>query len=343
MALAAGWQRLPRVRWARAVCGFVLVLFCQVVAIAAAGVYANNAYGFYNSWADLMGTQNQAPQVVSVNRLLPKDGSLGRIVTLSVPTPPLPATSRAPRKLTVLAWLPKQYGEPQYAHTRFPVTMMMPGQPGTPQGIFSQFLFGSQATKAIDQHHVAPFVAILPPLMLTPPRDTECADVTRGPQAETWLYRNVRDAAIRHLRVTPDGRRWSAMGFSTGGFCAAKLLFRHPTLFHAAVGLAGYYGAETDHNTGRLYTTKVQRQQNSPIYLVGRDKTTPRRLLIVVSRVDRHSYDGVSYANSKAMIEATQGVPGVATLVLPQGGHNYRVYRATLPKALTWLGQNAGL
>jgi hypothetical protein len=64
---------------------------------------------------------------------------------------------------------------------------------------------------------------------------------------------------------------------------------------------------------------------------------------IIVSRLDRASYDGYAYADSKQMIEATQGTPGVSTLVLPSGGHNHRVYRPTVPAALSWLGQQAGL
>ncbi|MDQ1482009.1 MAG: hypothetical protein QOF35_85, partial [Actinomycetota bacterium] len=59
--------------------------------------------------------------------------------------------------------------------------------------------------------------------------------------------------------------------------------------------------------------------------------------------MDRDSYDGIFYADSKKMIEATRGHPGVSTIELPQGGHNYRVYRPTLPAALTWLEKNAGL
>jgi S-formylglutathione hydrolase FrmB len=222
--------------------------------------------------------------------------------------------------------------------------MMMPGQPGTPQGVFHQFDFARQATSAIEQHQVKPFVAVFPPIMIAPPRDTECTDVPRGPQAESWLSRDVRGAVIRSLRVTPDGRRWSVMGWSTGGFCAAKLVLRHPTLFRAAVGFGAYYDAETDRTTGDLFGgNRRLRNENSPIWLIERPRPQPTRLLIIVSQLDRASYDGYAYANSKQMIEASQGTPGIATLVLPRGGHNYKVYRSTMPQALTWLGQNGGL
>src|SRR5690349_11026312 len=104
--------------------------------------------------------------------------------------------------------------------------------------------------------------------MVTPPRDTECTDVPGGPRAETWL--------------TTDATGWSVMGWSTGGFCAAKLLLRHPTLFHAAVGIGGYYDAETDKSTGNLFGNDPRlRRLNSPLWLVGRRLRRTTDLLIV--------------------------------------------------------------
>lgn len=320
------------------------ILVCQVLAIGAVAVLANNTFGFYNSWTDLFGTQKQKPQAPAANGLVPPDGSEGRVAAIAVQLPahepPLPVG----RQMGVLVWLPKQYDQPQYRHTRFPATMMLPGQPGTPQGVFKEFQFGQQAQAAIDAGQVKPFVGVLPPIMIDPPRDTECTDIAAGPQAETWLARNVREAVIEHFRVSPDGRQWSAMGWSTGGFCAAKLALRQRHLFNAAVGFGGYYNAETDRTTGDLFHGNKQLElENSPLWLVQQNRAVRSNLLIVVSRVDHASWQGAFYADSKAMIEASQGVPGVSTIVLPQGGHNYHVYRPTLPAALAWLGRVASL
>jgi Prolyl oligopeptidase family len=320
------------------------VLMCQTLAIGAAGVVANDQFGFYDSWSDLLGHGAAPAESPHVNALVPDDGSEGTVVALSVPLPGSASKRRHAPPAKILAWLPREYRQPQYRTRRFPVTMMMPGQPGTPQSVFHQFDFARQATLAIEQHRVRPFVAVFPPIMIAPPRDTECTDVPHGPQAESWLFRDVRIAVTRSLRVSQDGRRWSAMGWSTGGFCAAKLVLRHPTLFRAAVGFGAYYDAETDKTTGDLFGgNRRLRNENSPIWLIQRPTPQPARLLIVVSQLDRASYDGYAYANSKQMIEVSQGTPGVATLVLPKGGHNYRVYRPTFPQALTWLGQNSAL
>jgi S-formylglutathione hydrolase FrmB len=342
VALVVTWRRRPRGLLGGAL-RFVVVLVCQALAVTSVGLAANNAYGFYNSWADLTGGRAASSPGATPNTLVPKDGSQGRVVSLSVAQSG-PVARGASRSLTVLAWLPPQYDQPQYRNTRFPVTMMLPGQPGTPQGVMRQFNFARQATTAIAQHAVAPFVAIIPPLMVAPPRDTECTDIPGGPQAETWLSTDVRNAAIQHLRVTAAQAGWSAMGWSTGGFCAAKLLLNRPNLFHAAVGIGGYYAAETDKTTGNLFgNSRKLRNANSPLWLVKQHPRRQTNLLVVVSQQDKSSYDGKFYADSKAMIAATAGVPGVATIVLPAGGHNYHVYQPTLVQSLAWLGRVSGL
>ena len=41
-------------------------------------------------------------------------------------------------------------------------------------------------------------------------------------------------------------RRWVAAGYSTGGYCALDLAFRHPDLFGSSISLGGYAHALND-------------------------------------------------------------------------------------------------
>jgi hypothetical protein len=101
--------------------------------------------------------------------------------------------------------------------------MVLPGQPSTPEAMFNGFSFAQQATRAIDSGKVEPFIAVFPPLMIAPPRDTECTDVPGGPQAETWLSRSVREQVIRTgapIRPGRSGRAWaSALAASARRSC----------------------------------------------------------------------------------------------------------------------------
>lgn len=336
------WRRRPR-----GVLGvltrFAGIVVCQGVAIGLVGVLANNSFGFYNSWSDVLGGKGQVQQAAAANGLVPGNGSQGSVVSLSIAQGGHLAAGQ-PRRLTALAWLPPGYDRPPLRTQRLPVVMMLPGQPGTPEGVFRQFAFGRTAAAAITAGTVKPFVAVFPPLMVDPPRDTECTDVPNGPQAETWLWKDVRTAVLKRLRVSADPHQWSTMGWSTGGFCAAKLLLRHRDLFGAAAGLGAYYDSETDHTTGQLFGNSQElKNENSPLWLIQHPAGQPTNLLVVVSRQDTESYGGAYYADSRTMIAKTAGVPGVSTILLPSGGHNYRVYAATLPQVFAWLGKTAGL
>lgn len=322
---------------------FIGIALCQLVAICLVGVLANNSLGLYNSWSDLAGGTGQLQESVVANGLVAGNGSQGSVVAISVaPSGGLVAGSH--RRLPVLVWLPPQYRQPAFRHTRFPVVMMLPGQPGTPEGIFRKFRFAAAASRAIDTHTVKPFVAVFPPLMIAPPRDTECTNVPGGPQADTWLAGDVRKAVTKRFRVVDGVQKWSAMGFSTGGFCAAKMLLRHRDQFSAAVGIGAYYDSETDHTTGDLFGHNPQlKNENSPIWLIQHPAGQQTNLLIVVSKQDRDSYRGVFYADAATMISQTAGTPGVATILIPAGGHNYQTYLPSMPKILAWLGGTAGL
>ncbi|GAA3640973.1 alpha/beta hydrolase [Microlunatus ginsengisoli] len=316
---------------------FVGILLCQLLAIGAIGLYANNTFGFYDDWDDVLGVKAPPPAVIDTAGLVAGDGSQGRVVTISVP---IPATNPV-QKAGVLVWLPKQYDDPANQSQKFPVLMVLPGQPSNPQDTMHAFDFASYASHQIDTGKVKPFIAVFPPIMIAPPRDTECTDIPNGPQAETWLAKSVRNAVVPKFRVDPAGAKWSVMGFSTGGFCAAKVMLRNRNEFSAAVSVGGYFDAETDPTTGELFGGSQQlRNENSPIWLVGQAPTTKTNLLIVVSKQDSDSWaPGAAYADSSKMIAATAKVPGVQSMVLPSGGHNYSTYTPSVGAILQWLGK----
>jgi Putative esterase len=337
IAVTLAWRRLPG-RVAGTVLRIGMILSCQTVAVVAAGVALNRAFLFYDSWDELLGHQRGGDQVAvaDAGQLVPSDGSQGRVSILTVHGKVSGAVEQ------VLVWLPPDYDVGTASKTRFPVLMVLPGQPGTPAGIFKTLSLGSNTSQAIKSGQVKPFVAVIPPLSIAQPRDTECTDIPQGPQADSWLSTDVKEAVIKHFRVTPG--HWSTIGWSTGGFCASKMLLRHPTSFVAAVSIGGYFAAEEDHTTGNLFNhSRMLRNENSPLWLLRHTLSYPVRLLIITSKGDRESWDGVHYADAKRAIAVASGIPGVSTIVLPSGGHNFDVYAPTVEPALGWLGKNAGL
>ena len=187
--------------------------------------------------------------------------------------------------------------------------------------MFRHYDFGQIATTAIDAGRVKPFIAVFPPLMTNPPRDTECTNIPGGPQAYTWLSSMVPDAIRHQVRAQPGP--WSLAGWSTGAFCATKLLLTQPKDFQAAVSLGGYFTPITDRTTGDLFHgDAAARRRNSPLWLYQQHGLNGRKLLLICGRQDKESWPA-----NRQMLAASRGDPGVSFLDFPTGGHNYRNYR----------------
>jgi enterochelin esterase-like enzyme len=300
----------------------VAILVAQALAISGVFLAVNRSYTFYTSWGDLVGT-TKIDKGVTVRRAAAPDHSRTEVISLRTSSG---TDSRA------LVWLPKQYDEPQYAHQRFPVVVFLPGQPSTPNALYSKFDVGQTASRLIDSGKVAPFVVVMPPLMTNPPRDTECTNVPGGPQAETFLSSDVPQAVQSHLRVLPRGPAWTLAGWSTGAFCAAKLGLTDPQHWGSLIAFGGYYSPLTDRTTGNLFHGRIRLEdRNSPLWLYAHRGTGPTRLLMVAGKQDRESWP-----ETTRMIQASQGDPNVSYLAFPVGGHNFRNYNSFLGTSLEW-------
>ncbi len=193
---------------------------------------------------------------------------------------------------------------------------------------------------AIAAGKVHPYILVIP--QITPfddrsaPWDNqECGDVPGDADVATWLTQDVRRMVLRNFRAIGSAAGWGLMGYSTGGFCAAKLVLQYPERFHAAVSLSGYYVPESRLLTGdRALATR-----NSPLWLIGHERTPAISLLMTASGQDRDDPP----SEPQQMIDAARANPlsratEVQSFVAPLGGgHNQGAWQKMLPTAFAWL------
>src|SRR5919206_202969 len=60
------------------------------------------------------------------------------------------------------AYLPPQYGDPQYAHRSFPVVELLDGYPGGPQSWLQSLMIAQNLDREIDAGRTVPMIAIMP-------------------------------------------------------------------------------------------------------------------------------------------------------------------------------------
>jgi S-formylglutathione hydrolase FrmB len=170
-----------------------------------------------------------------------------------------------------------------------------------------------------------------------PWNNEECSNVPGDANVDAWLTHDVRSMVIDDFRAEPAADAWGLMGYSTGGFCAAKLVLQHPNRYRAAVSLSGYYVPDSQ----ELSDDPLLDHANSPLWLVSHARTPAVSLLMTDSAQD--TVDPASEAAQ--MIAAAKANPlakgtDVQSFVAPLGGgHNQSAWEKMLPTAFTWLSQ----
>ncbi len=199
---------------------------------------------------------------------------------------------------------------------------------------------------AIATGKVHPYILVVP--QITPFADRsapwdneECSDVPGDADVATWITRDVRWMVLRNFRAIASATGWGLMGYSTGGFCAAKLVLQYPGLYRAAVSLSGYYLPES-----RLLTRNRDLAiRNSPLWAIGHERTPAVSLLMTASGQDREDPPSqpqqmIDAARADSLSRATEVQSFVAPL---GGGHNQGAWQKMLPTAFGWLsGRLAG-
>jgi enterochelin esterase-like enzyme len=234
--------------------------------------------------------------------------------------------------------LPVGYDKPANALTRYPVVMFLPGYPGTP----TTWLHALELQRVVDAevaaHRVRPFIAVLPTMNVASPRDTECADVPNGPQVSTWLGVDVPQIVRAQARTAPFGPQWSVTGYSTGGFCTAKLVLTYPSTFGSGAVLAGYFSPSDDATTGDLYGGNLALEHaNDPQWLVTHRPAPAVHLLTVWS-----AQDPETAGPTQAFLRAARPPLQVDELRSATGGHNTGVWLGELPRVLQWISAHLG-
>ncbi|MFJ9907332.1 alpha/beta hydrolase [Streptomyces sp. NPDC101152] len=321
------WTRIRGPRPVRWLAHAVMIGLCQLTAIGVVATWINNSYGLYASWDDLMGTTHNANAIAMpgppVQRAKFNHSTKGGVLDTYF------HGRKSALSGQVLVWTPPQYDNPAYRHKRFPVVMLLHGVPGSPQSWLEHGGMPGAYSDLLNQNKAHPFILVMP--VVNPGSvDTDCTDLPNRKVA-TWMSVDVPDLISHKFRTLRGPSGWGLMGFSTGGFCAARLPLQYPKVFGAGAAL------DPDPLTGdkSVLTNPTVRRVNSPTYLVRHTKAHVS-LFLATSREDRAS--PVSYITQFQAAAANSPVT-VRTLFLPTGGHNYNTWSAEYPPAFAWLSQ----
>jgi enterochelin esterase-like enzyme len=365
VAIVWAWPRLARRQPGYLAARLAAIAVSQLLVIGAFLIWLNSYFSFYASWAQLPGAgAGTRPVVVQQTRAAARPVTIYGSRPGPVPrrrgpetlaagagTLPRPAPGTAPATAgrleqivirgertglssgTGYVYLPPQYFQPAYARTRFPVVLAVTGYPGLAGGIIHRLALPAVAARLMADGRVRPTVFVI--LTVSPlfPADTECTDVPGGPQVESFFAQDVPRAIEQTFRVTASPGGWGVIGYSTGGYCAAKLAMMYPDRFSAAVSMAGYYQAIRGQYVPDMWGGSVGYQhENSPGWRLRHLPAPPVSVLVTSSWVGERTLAG-TLAFLREIHPPMRGY----SLIIPQGGHNFRTWNRELPPSLEWL------
>lgn len=141
----------------------------------------------------------------------------------------------------VWVWAPKEYDDPNYAKSGFPVLIALPGGNGFPANYWSDRSLGLQ--KAISDGVKAgtslPFVVIMPVLNPDNKYYYDGSDIPGQAKMGTWIAEDVPDFARTNFRTYKSRDGWALMGSSSGAFVGMKTVLQHPDKFKAVIASGG--------------------------------------------------------------------------------------------------------
>ncbi|MDJ0381454.1 alpha/beta hydrolase-fold protein [Streptomyces sp. G-G2] len=162
----------------------------------------------------------------------------------------------------VWVWAPKQYFEPQYAHSGFPVLIALPGGRGFPKNYWMAAglkLQSSIAHWSLEGRSL-PFLVVMPVLNPDKSHYYDGSDIPGQPKMGTWLTEDVPDLVRANFRTFRARDGWAFMGSSSGGFAALKSVLQKPDQFKAAIAS----GPDTVPDSPLWKGFEDERQANNP-------------------------------------------------------------------------------
>ncbi|MEV5506747.1 alpha/beta hydrolase [Streptomyces orinoci] len=341
------WPRVARQGLLALAARLGLLVLLQLSVLGALLVKANNDFGFYSTWDELLGRAStrqvlkpgpdggkrppalvvKGQESIGLKGARDKAGQVDRIEIRG------PVTGLG---MDGFAYLPPQYFQKGHEKDRFPVIVAITGQPGLSENLITQIKVPQAASAEVMAKRTRPTIVLMVRPSVVADRDTNCTDVPGGPQALTFFSQDL-PIAVNDVYRADNGRgAWGAVGNSTGGYCALKLAMTNPARYGAGAGLSADYFARQDKDTGDLYAGNAKLKKEADLtWRLAHLPPPPVSLLVSTSKSGKEYQR--NYRPTMDFVHQVKAPTRVTTLVRDQGSHNFQTWREEYPLVLRWL------
>jgi enterochelin esterase-like enzyme len=243
------------------------------------------------------------------------------------------AGARSDLKRAALVYLPPQYFQSRYAHTRFPVAELLHGTPGSPSAWIVHLRIVSVMNDLIARHVIGPMIVVMPTMSVG--RDyQECVDAP-GALDDTYITYDVRADISAAYRASLVPAEWGVGGYSSGGYCAANLALRHRAYFGASGIMDGYFEPQDGPAAKALHDNPMAEAANDPLRSAAElpaDVNPLPAFWLSTGTGDKGDVAGV-----RAFATALHGIETVSVYQVPGAGHDFYAWQVAVPYLIQWM------
>ncbi|WP_405600919.1 esterase family protein [Streptomyces sp. NBC_01410] len=162
----------------------------------------------------------------------------------------------------VWVWAPKEYFDPKYANSGFPVLIALPGGNGYPKNYWmgTDLKLQSSISKWSQEGKSLPFIVVMPVLNPDAKYYYDGSDIPGQPKMGTWMTEDVPDFVKANFRTFTSRDGWAFMGSSSGAFVGLKSVLQRPDKFKAVIAS----GPDTVPDSPLWAGHETKRQANNP-------------------------------------------------------------------------------
>ncbi|MFF3317383.1 alpha/beta hydrolase [Streptomyces sp. NPDC003035] len=240
----------------------------------------------------------------------------------------------------VWVWAPKQYFDPKYAESGFPVLVALPGGNGYPVNYWmgTDLKLQSSISAWSREGKSLPFIVVMPVLNPDDRFYYDGSDIPGQPKMGTWLTEDVPDFVRANFRTFASRDGWAFMGSSSGAFAGLKAVLQRPDRFKAVIAS----GPDTVPDSPLWAGHEAERQANNPERLAAalsaKPDTEGNRVYVAFQIGSEES--GAPRLKS-FMKSYGKGPVKTRLQVIQGGGHNARGYiRGMGDGSMEWISRH---
>ncbi|WP_338677349.1 alpha/beta hydrolase-fold protein [Streptomyces sp. SCSIO 30461] len=240
----------------------------------------------------------------------------------------------------VWVWAPKQYFDPKYARSGFPVLIALPGGNGYPNNYWmgTDLKLQSSISEWSEEGKSLPFIVVMPVLNPDDKYYYDGSDIPGQPKMGTWMTEDVPDFVKANFRTFESRDGWAFMGSSSGAFVGLKSVLKHPDKFKAVIAS----GPDIVPDSPLWEGHEAERRANDPERLArtlgAKPDTEDNAVYLAIQAGSAES----GLKRAKAFVrDYTKGPVKTRLQVIQDGEHNAKTYvQGMADGSIEWISEH---